>query len=53
VVHCRLGDAYYPKLARWHKILNRDYLLRRGRAECFASAMALCRATIRQPTPDS
>jgi ATP-dependent DNA ligase len=30
-----LGDAYLPKLARWHKILNRAYSQRQGRAEWF------------------
>lgn len=32
IVAKRLGDAYQPKLARWHKILNRGYSQRRGRA---------------------
>jgi hypothetical protein len=30
-----LADAYHPKLARWHKVLNRGYSQRRGRAEWF------------------
>jgi hypothetical protein len=30
-----LADAYHPKLARWHKILNRAYSQRTGRAEWF------------------
>jgi hypothetical protein len=25
IVAKRLADAYQPKLARWHKILNRTY----------------------------
>jgi hypothetical protein len=29
----RLADAYHPKHARWHKVLNRDYSQRRGHAE--------------------
>jgi ATP-dependent DNA ligase len=33
IVAKRLADAYQPKLARWHKILNRGYSQRRGRAE--------------------
>jgi bifunctional non-homologous end joining protein LigD len=28
-----LADAYHPKLARWHKILNGAYSQRRGRTE--------------------
>jgi hypothetical protein len=35
IVAKRLADAYQPKLARWHKVLNRDYSQRRGRAEWF------------------
>jgi ATP-dependent DNA ligase len=35
IVAKRLADAYQPKLARWHKILNRGYSQRRGRAEWF------------------
>jgi hypothetical protein len=34
IVAKHLADAYHPKLARWHKILNRTYS-RRGRAEWF------------------
>jgi hypothetical protein len=33
IVAKHLADAYRPKLARWHKILNRGYSQRRGRAE--------------------
>lgn len=33
IVAKRLTDPYKPKLAQWHKILNRDYSQRRGRAE--------------------
>jgi hypothetical protein len=33
IVADRLDDGYHPKLARWHKVLNRGYLQRRGRAE--------------------
>jgi bifunctional non-homologous end joining protein LigD len=35
IVAKHLADAYHPKLARWHKILNRGYSQRRGRAEWF------------------
>jgi ATP-dependent DNA ligase len=29
------ADAYHPKLARWHKVINRSYSQRRGRAKWF------------------
>jgi ATP-dependent DNA ligase len=35
IVAKRLADAYHPRLARWHKILNRAYSQRLGRAEWF------------------
>jgi bifunctional non-homologous end joining protein LigD len=35
IVAKRLGDPYQPKLARWHKVLNRGYSQRRERAEWF------------------
>lgn len=35
IVAKRLTDPYHPKLTRWHKILNRTYSQRRGRAEWF------------------
>jgi ATP-dependent DNA ligase len=35
IVAKHLSDAYRPNLTRWHKILNRDYTQRRGRAEWF------------------
>jgi bifunctional non-homologous end joining protein LigD len=35
IVAKRLTDAYHSKLTRWHKVLNRDYSQRRGRAEWF------------------
>jgi ATP-dependent DNA ligase len=35
IVAKHLADAYHPKLARWHKILNRAYSQRGGRAERF------------------
>jgi ATP-dependent DNA ligase len=35
IVAKRLDDAYRTKLARWHKVLNRGYSQRRGRAEWF------------------
>jgi ATP-dependent DNA ligase len=35
IVAKRLADAYHPKRARWHKVLNRGYSQRRGRAEWF------------------
>jgi ATP-dependent DNA ligase len=35
IVAKRLADAYRPKLARWHKVLNRGCSQRRGRAEWF------------------
>jgi hypothetical protein len=35
IVAKHLADAYHPKLARWHKILNRTYSQRLGRAEWF------------------
>ena len=35
IVAKHLADAYHPKLARWHKILNRAYSQRSGRAEWF------------------
>jgi bifunctional non-homologous end joining protein LigD len=35
IVAKRLADAYRPKHARWHKVLNRGYSQRRGRAEWF------------------
>jgi hypothetical protein len=34
IVAKRLADAYQPK-TRWHKVLNRGYSQRRGRAEWF------------------
>jgi len=30
-----LADIYHPKLARWHKAINRSYSQRSGRAEWF------------------
>ena len=33
IVAKRLTDPYRPTLTRWHKILNRAYSQRRGRAE--------------------
>jgi ATP-dependent DNA ligase len=35
IVAKRLADAYRPKYAKWHKVLNRGYAERRGRAEWF------------------
>jgi hypothetical protein len=35
IVAKRLADAYHPKRARWHKVLNLAYSQRRGRAEWF------------------
>jgi ATP-dependent DNA ligase len=35
IVAKRLTDPYRPTLTRWHKILNRTYLQRQGRAEWF------------------
>jgi ATP-dependent DNA ligase len=35
IVAKHLGDAYRPSITCWHKILNRDYTQRRGRAERF------------------
>ena len=35
IVAKKLADPYNPRLTRWHKILNRDYSQRRGRAEWF------------------
>jgi len=35
IVAKRLADRYNPKLARWQKILNRDYSQRQGLAEWF------------------
>jgi hypothetical protein len=35
IVAKHLADVYHPKLARWHKILNRAYTQRHGRAEWF------------------
>jgi ATP-dependent DNA ligase len=35
IVAKHLADTYHPKLARWHKILNRAYSQRSGRAEWF------------------
>jgi hypothetical protein len=35
IVAERLADAYHPKRARWHKVLNLAYSQRRGRAEWF------------------
>jgi ATP-dependent DNA ligase len=35
IVAKHLADAYHPKLARWHKVLNRAYSQREGRAEWF------------------
>jgi ATP-dependent DNA ligase len=35
IVAKRLADTYQRKQARWHKILNRTYSQRRGRAEWF------------------
>jgi hypothetical protein len=38
IVAKHLADAYRPKFTRRHKILNRDYSQRRGRAEWFSRA---------------
>jgi ATP-dependent DNA ligase len=35
IVAKRLSDPYRPRLTRWHKVLNRTYSQRRGRAEWF------------------
>jgi ATP-dependent DNA ligase len=35
IVAKRLTAPYQPKLTRWHKILNRTYSQRHGRAEWF------------------
>ena len=35
IVAKKLADPYNPKLVRWHKILNRGYSQRQGRAERF------------------
>jgi len=35
IVAKKLTGPYNPKLTRWHKILNRDYSQRQGRAEWF------------------
>jgi hypothetical protein len=35
IVAKRLADAYRPKYAKWHKVLNRGYSQRRSRAEWF------------------
>jgi ATP-dependent DNA ligase len=35
IVAKHLRDVYHPKLARWHKVINRAYSQRRGRAEWF------------------
>jgi bifunctional non-homologous end joining protein LigD len=35
IVAKRLADAYHPKRARWHKVLNRGYSQSGGRAEWF------------------
>jgi ATP-dependent DNA ligase len=35
IVAKRLTDAYHPKLARWHKVPNRGYSQRHGRAKWF------------------
>jgi ATP-dependent DNA ligase len=35
IVAKHLADAYHPKLARWDKVLNRNYSQRRRRAEWF------------------
>ena len=42
IVAKRLTDAYHPKHARWHKIHNRDYSQRRGRAEWFREGRGRC-----------
>ena len=36
-----LADAYHPKFPRWHKVLNRAYSQRRGRAEWFLKRAVL------------
>jgi len=35
IVAKKLADPYNPKHTRWHKLLNRDYSQRQGRAEWF------------------
>jgi ATP-dependent DNA ligase len=35
IVAKHLDDVYHPKLARWHKVRNRAYSQRSGRAEWF------------------
>jgi len=35
IVAWKLTDPYNPKHTRWHKILDRDYPVRPGRAEWF------------------
>jgi hypothetical protein len=42
IVAKRLADAYQPKLARWHKVLNPAYSQRLGRAEWFRERRGRC-----------
>jgi hypothetical protein len=51
IVAKRLADAYQPKLARWHKIINRTCSQRRGRAEWFRERRGRCRASGRRLNP--
>ena len=44
IVAKRLSDAYHPKRARWHKVLNRGYSQRRGRVEWFRQRRGLATA---------
>jgi bifunctional non-homologous end joining protein LigD len=43
IVAKHLADVYHPKLARWQKVLNRDYTQRHGRAEWFRERRGLRR----------
>jgi bifunctional non-homologous end joining protein LigD len=46
IVAKHLADAYRPKLARWYKVLNRDYSQLRGRAEWFRERQGHRRARL-------
>ena len=47
IVAKRLADAFQPQRVRWHKILNRDYSQRRGRAEWFREQRYVARPRAR------
>jgi hypothetical protein len=53
IVAKRVADAYDPKHARWHKILNRGYTQRHGRAEWFRERRGRSRSLAKRVSKDA